>query len=484
VTTSVQRVAAMRNFTLRIRLHMDVLAGELARCIKWGLVAVGLTISMSQARAEYVVNVGDVLEVAVAGVPELRNRAAVQVDGNISLPLVGAVPVAGLPLTQVRAKIGAALATKAFRMRTPDGHENVIVIDADEVTATVAEYRPIYVNGDVSKPGEYPYRPSITARQLVALAGGFDIMRMRMNNPYLEAADLRSEYNTLWTEFAKERARIWRVKNELGDDSQIDPAAMKDMPLPFSAISDIVNAETEYLKTRQSDYQREKAFLQRSVRDGDGRINVLSEQEKTEEEGFQSDLDELKKVNELFSKGSLVSPRVTDARRAVLLSSTRKLQTTAQLMAVKKEQDELKRKLERLDDQRRIDLLRELQDANVKVAETRAKLQSVGEKLQYTAMVRSQLVLGAGDKAEIAIIRKGEKGPVRIVADENTELQPSDTVEVALHYQDGPDAPARRSSLDIPSGIGRTDATAGASLPVREEKTRAATTPEHTVIRQ
>jgi len=44
-------------------------------------VAVGLTIWGGQARAEYRVNVGDVLEVAVAGVPELRNRAA---DGNSS----------------------------------------------------------------------------------------------------------------------------------------------------------------------------------------------------------------------------------------------------------------------------------------------------------------------------------------------------------------------------------------------------------------
>jgi polysaccharide biosynthesis/export protein len=104
---------------------------------------------------------------------------------------------------------------------------------------------------------------------------------------------------------------------------------MKDVPIPFSAISDIVKAETEYLKTRQSDYQREKAFLQRGVRDGDDQINVLSEQEKTEEAGFQSDLDELQKVNDLFSKGALVSPRVTDARRALLLSSTRKLQTSA-----------------------------------------------------------------------------------------------------------------------------------------------------------
>lgn len=62
-------------------------------------------------------------------------------------------------------------------------------------------------------------------------------------------------------------------------------------------------------------------------------------------------------------------------------------------------------------------------------------------------MVRSQLVRGAGDKAEIAIIRKGQKGEERIVADEDAELQPGDTVEVALHDQDdAPDAALRAPS--------------------------------------
>ena len=239
-----------------------------------------------------------------------------------------------------------------------------------------------------------------------------------------------------------------------------------DVPIARSAISEIVNAETEYLKTKQSDYQQEKAFLQRGVRQGDDEVRVLSEQQKKEEEGFQSDLEELQKASDLFGKGSLTSPRVTDARRAVLLSSTRKLQTSAQLMQVKKQQDELTRKLAKLDDQRRLDLLRELQDTSVKLNQIREKLQSVGEKLQYTAMVRSQLVRGAGSKPEIAIIRKGEKGPERIIASEDTELQPGDTVEVTLRYQDGPDAPSRRlsSSSTIPSVIGRTDTTGDDSL--------------------
>jgi polysaccharide export outer membrane protein len=292
-------------------------------------------------------------------------------------------------------------------------------------------------------------------------------MHIRMNNPYLASADLRSEYASLWTEFAKEQAHMWRIKNELGDGSQISPRVLGDVPIAQSALSEIVNAETEYLKTKQSDYQREKAFLQRGVRQGDDEVRVLSEQQKNEEQGFQSDLEELQKVGDLFGKGALISPRVTDARRAVLLSSTRKLQTTAQLMQVKKQQDELTRKLEKLDDQRRLDLLRELQDTCVKLNEIREKLQSVGEKLQYTAMVRSQLARGAGNKAEIAIIRKGEKGQDRTIASEDTELQPGDTVEVSLRYEDGPDAPLRRlGNSNIPLGIGRADATGDDSLRV------------------
>lgn len=467
VTTFVQGIAAMPNSRLRNSFHFDVSASDLVRCIKWGLVAVGLTFSVTEAKSEYLVNIGDVLDVAVAGVPELRHRAAVQMDGNVSLPLVGTLPVAGLPLPQIRAEIGAALARKVFRQRTSDGRETVVVIDADEVTTVIAEYKPIYVNGDVSKPGEYPYRPSITARQLVAVAGGYDIMRNRMNNPYLESADLRSEYASLWTELAKEQARMWRIKTELGEGAQISSGALMDAPLARSAISDIVNAETEYLKTKQSDYQQEKTYLQHGIRQGDDEVRVLSEQQKKDEEGLQADLDDLQKTTELFGKGSLISPRVTDARRAVLLSSTRKLQTSAQLLQVKKQQDEFVRKLAKLDDQRRLDLLRELQDTSVKLNQIREKLQSVGEKLQYTAMVRSQLVRGAGNNAQIAIVRKGDKGPERIIASEDTELQPGDAVEVGLQYQDGPVVPPRRlSSSDIPSGTSRTDSTAGDSVRV------------------
>jgi polysaccharide biosynthesis/export protein len=144
----------------------------------------------------------------------------------------------------------------------------------------------------------------------------------------------------------------------------------------------------------------------------------------------------LQKVSDLFVRGTLPSPRVTEARRAVLLSATRKLQTAAQLTQAKQQQDEMARKLEKLDDQRRLDLLRELEETSVKLNQIREKLQSVGDKLRYTAMVRSQLARGAGTRPDIVVIRAGDKGEERLSASEGFELKPGDTVDVALQYEE------------------------------------------------
>ncbi|HEY6258736.1 MAG TPA: polysaccharide biosynthesis/export family protein [Xanthobacteraceae bacterium] len=397
------------------------------------LLAACLLCSVTPARAEYHLDVGDVIEISVARAPELQRRVSIGLDGSISFPLLGTVALAGLAPAQAQAKIKAALANKIFQIRTSDGRNNDVVIAPDEVTATVAEYRPIYVNGDVSKPGEYPYRLLMTARQAVALSGGYDTVRFRMSNPVLDLADLKSEYQSHWIEFAKERAHVWRLKAELGDANNSDQKLLADAPLPPSQLAEIVRLETENLGARQADHQRQKEFLQRAIKQGSDQIDALSEQQQREEQGVQADAQELQKDLDLLSKGTLISPRVTDARRAVLLSSTRKLQTVVQLMQLRKQQDEVKRKLEQLDDQRRIELLGELQEAGVKLGELRAKLQGIEEKVRYTSVLKSQLAQGASSGPEIAIIRKSEKGLLRLDAIEETELQPGDVVEVAVH---------------------------------------------------
>lgn len=401
------------------------------------LLAISLLMwSVSASAAEYRLDVGDVVEISIARIPGLQRRVPVQLDGTVSFPLLGSAAVAGLTPSQAEAKIRSGLATKVYQASPANGPGGDVAIEADEVTATVVEYRPIYVDGDVSKPGEFPYRPLMTVRQAIALSGGYDTMRYRTINPTLEGADLRSDYESLWTAFAKEQAHVWRMRAELADKSDFDQTPLSKLPLPSSTLAEIVRVETEALNVRQTDRQREKAFLQRAIKQNNDQLAVLSEQQKKEQQGTQSDAEELQRSLDLYSKGTLTSPRVTDARRAVLLSSTRALQTAAQLMQLRRQQDETSHRLERLDDERRMEVLRELQDSQVKLAEIRAKLQGVGDKLQYTSLLRSRLVRGSGPKPEIALIRKDGDRRKRLEANEDSELQPGDVLEISLHAVD------------------------------------------------
>jgi polysaccharide biosynthesis/export protein len=272
----------------------------------------------------------------------------------------------------------------------------------------------------------------MTVRQVIALSGGYDVMRLRMNNPVLETADLRGEYEALWTEYAREQARVWRLKQELGQESGLDRTSLLDVPVARSTALDIVNGEAEQLKARLADQQAEKTFLKRAIGQADEQIHILSEQQKTEEQANQADTEELERAKELFNRGNLTSLRVSDARRAMLLSSTRRLQTAAQLMQTKRQRDDFLRQIERLDGQRKSDTLRELQEATVTLSKIRFKLQSTGEKLQYTALAKSQLARGFGNKPSITILRNGSKGIDHLLAHEESELQPGDVVEVAL----------------------------------------------------
>jgi polysaccharide export outer membrane protein len=375
---------------------------------------------------------GDAVEISVAGLPELRQRAQISVDGAASLPLVGEVNLAGLTLEEARAKIQVLLPKGGLTRRTDDGREYPVIVSPGEITIVVAEYRPVYLNGDISKPGAQPFRPGMTVRQAVALAGGYDVARFRMNNPFMEQAELRGEYQSLWAEFAKTQALVARLRAELDGKQSFEQGDLTKTPIPATLANAIIANEQERMKVRGADYAKEKAYLDGAVKQEDQRAAVLGEQYRQEKEGTKVDQEDLQRVQELYQRGNMAVTRVSDARRSLLLSSTRALQTAVQLAQVERERGDLGRKLERLDDTRRLSLLSELQEANGKLAEIRAKLSAVGEKLTYAGLVRSQLVRGKGSAPEIIVYRTTSKGRQRIESNEDADLQPGDTIEVSL----------------------------------------------------
>jgi polysaccharide export outer membrane protein len=188
----------------------------------------------------------------------------------------------------------------------------------------------------------------------------------------------------------------------------------------------------EYRKTSEADHERQKDFLRRSIEESDKQAQVLSEQKQSEDEGVRADEQDLQKAKTAFGNGSLPSLRVAEFRRSLLYSSTRQLQTTNQLMQVMKSRAEAARELEKIDDQRRMRLLAELQDASVKLADERAKLQSVEEKLRLAGLRPPRTSDGDASRADMTVFRRNTSGNERHTVDADTELQPGDVIEISL----------------------------------------------------
>lgn len=387
-----------------------------------------LLASISIARAEFPLVAGDVVELYVARIPELNRRTTVKPDGSISFPLLGKLNIAGLSPAQMEAKVQAALNTKVFFRRSPDGRNAEIVITPEEVTATVVEYCPIYINGDVVKPGEYPYRPLMTVLQAISLAGGFNAFRGRLD-PFVEMSDMRSDIESTRVALAREQARIWRIGVELGEKPESD-TLRADAQVNSAIIDHVVQVEKKQLAASRADQHREKSYFEQSIKLNEEQIRILTEQEKEEKDGLAADQEELRKMQELYAKGNVNNLRLTDARRAVMLSASRQLQTSAQLLQVRRQRDELAKQLKAVDETHKLELIKELQEASVRVAALRAKLKAASDRFEYA---RGRTVPGEGSYlAELSIVRKGPKGSERLPANDSIELQPGDVVDVVL----------------------------------------------------
>ena len=103
---------------------------------------------------------GDQVRIITFGEETLTGEFRVNDSGNIALPLVGAVHAAGLTSGELETAVGAAL-RRGNLVRNPS------------VAVEVIAYRPIYVLGEVNRPGQYPYQPGMTVVTAVAVGGGF-----------------------------------------------------------------------------------------------------------------------------------------------------------------------------------------------------------------------------------------------------------------------------------------------------------------------
>ena len=107
----------------------------------------------------YALDTGDKLRIVVFGQEGLSNSYFVDAAGQVTMPLIGAVTARGLTTQQLARAVAAKL--RAGFIREP------------HVAIEVETYRPFFILGEVTQPGQYPYVPNMTVETAVAIAGGF-----------------------------------------------------------------------------------------------------------------------------------------------------------------------------------------------------------------------------------------------------------------------------------------------------------------------
>lgn len=124
--------------------------------VLWGSVP---PVTPAPAMGHYTLDSGDRLRVVVFGQEGLTNSYLISATGQIDMPLIGPVVARGETTDGLAGRIAAKLR---------DGY-----IREPHVAVEVEAYRPFFILGEVTQPGQYPYVANMTAETAIAIAGGF-----------------------------------------------------------------------------------------------------------------------------------------------------------------------------------------------------------------------------------------------------------------------------------------------------------------------
>jgi len=116
--------------------------------------------AVAEKQAEYVIGLGDQLQIMVWKEPELTQTMSVRIDGRISLPLIGDVEAAGKSIRDLKKILEEKYAV-------------VIAEPAVSVMLVQSKSWRYYIIGKVAKPGQFPIDFPITILQAIAQSGGF-----------------------------------------------------------------------------------------------------------------------------------------------------------------------------------------------------------------------------------------------------------------------------------------------------------------------
>jgi exopolysaccharide production protein ExoF len=399
-----------------------------ALCFLAGAITVALAGSASADETGYRLGVMDKLRVRVAewqpADGTIRNWDAVSGDytigptGSLSLPFIGDLPAAGKTAGEVAKTIGEELRGK-FALR-----------NLPSASVEIAQFRPVFLAGDVHTPGEYPYAPSLTVLKAVSLAGGLrrSDSGQRFARDFINARGDASVYDSERGRLIARRARL--LAEVAGATELKIPPELKDV----GNASKLIAGEASLMKSRRERYELQLKALTDLRTLLENEVQSLSQKTETQKRQLQIVSEDREKMAKLTEQGLATSSRrITAEERAATIESNLLDIDTATLRAKqdisKANQDEIN-----LRNDWEAQRAQELQD-------TEAELEKLGLQLGTSRELMSEAVAqsaealkfdpsGKSATIKYTVVRDDGQGPKEVVVGENDKLLPGDVVKV------------------------------------------------------
>jgi exopolysaccharide production protein ExoF len=393
------------------------------------MVSVGLAISSFSVAAadEYRLGVMDKLRIRVAewqtAEGSIRDWSAVSGDytvgptGTASLPFIGELPASGQTTKAIAEQIGQKL-QQQFGLR-----------DRPSASVELAEFRPLFLTGDVDQPGQYPYTPNLTVSKAVALAGGLRRADpgQRFARDFLnakgEGAIALAERNRLLIKRA-------RLQAEIAGKSSFDvPEELKNQP----GVDKMMASEAALLETREKRLTLQLQALADLKSLLQSEVNALAQKSETQTRQLELAKEDRDKIENLAERGLALSARkIQSEQRAADLEATL-LDIDTNSLKAKQDINQANQNEITLRNDRDSQLAQDLQNTQTQLDELELKI-GTSTALMSEALAQSadaaRFDEASGTQVSYFIVREQGGQSKEIQAQENTLVLPGDLIKV------------------------------------------------------
>ena len=383
------------------------------------------------ALGDYHLAPGDHLAIAVFDQPQLSGDFFIDGGGELLLPVAGSVNVSGLTLAEAQESIQKKLA---------DG-----VLVRPSVSVRIKEYRPIFVTGDVKRPGSYRFIFGESVKAAIATAGGEG---QAIEHPLGIVTDFVS---------AEERVRqlesdqLTLLVRKARLEAQRDERDTFVMPLlvGFNASSvdfeRVYSAENDIFARLEETYRNQLGVLKQQGPRIEEEIKAVTEQIANQKERLDIVNGRLTDLQSLFQKGYLRKDVLVSQQIEKTLAQSQLSNLEAQVFHLRQTMGDIDVRLGDMKANYVRQVLGELQQTAQRLTEIRTTI-GPARKLRD---IKQEAASGVSGDAEYTYVisRLKDGRMVKVDATNETALLPGDVIEV------------KRKQLDTESaGLSSTDA--------------------------